>query len=236
MSQSVEVVVAELHSASASLANAAQRLQDGLSSVNDETTELLESGWRGGAASAYAPVWQQWNDGARKVVEGLQRMSELLDIAGKEYAKTDQSAAGSVGSTMRGSGGSSSGPAGDSVSPTPSASPFATAGGASSGGAGSGTGENLGQALSSAAQLPLTAMQPLSQTGQAVAGLVQTAAQVATGIVARALDLEDTGTADADDERDPKPATSEEQRGPAPVESPRSADVDVERSEERRSE
>jgi hypothetical protein len=50
--QSVEVVVSELHSASARLEAAAQSLKDGLASVDDETMQLLGSGWKGGAASA----------------------------------------------------------------------------------------------------------------------------------------------------------------------------------------
>ncbi|OPX10080.1 WXG100 family type VII secretion target [Mycobacterium sp. AT1] len=57
MGQSVEVVVSELASASARRKAAAQSLRDGLSSVNDETTQLLGAGWKGAAASAYAPPW-----------------------------------------------------------------------------------------------------------------------------------------------------------------------------------
>ncbi|MFC7672714.1 WXG100 family type VII secretion target [Mycolicibacterium sp. GCM10028919] len=105
MGQSVEVVVSELDSAAARLDDAAQRLRDGLSGVDDETMQLLGSGWKGGAASAYAPAWEKWHDGAQQVVEGLQRMSELLTIAGKEYAKTDESASGALGTTVQGADG-----------------------------------------------------------------------------------------------------------------------------------
>jgi hypothetical protein len=45
--QSVDVVISDLHSASARLADAAQRLQDELSSVDDETKGLLGSGLEG---------------------------------------------------------------------------------------------------------------------------------------------------------------------------------------------
>gem|GEM_PF-997826 len=105
MGQSVDVVVSELHSASARLADAAQRLQDGLSSVDDETKGLLGSGWKGDAASAFGTAWDQWHGGAEQVIQGLQRMSELLTVAGKEYAKIDEQAA-ALGSSMPGSGGS----------------------------------------------------------------------------------------------------------------------------------
>lgn len=99
MSQSVDVVVSDLHAASARLADAAQRLRDGLSGVDAETHGLLGSGWKGGAASAFGAAWNQWHGGAEQVVQALQRMSELLELAGKEYAKTDEQAAGALGSS-----------------------------------------------------------------------------------------------------------------------------------------
>ena len=52
MSGSVEVVTSELHVAAGRLRASAQRLQDGLSSVDLETSNLLSSGWKGEAATA----------------------------------------------------------------------------------------------------------------------------------------------------------------------------------------
>lgn len=205
MGQPVDVVVSELHSAAARLEHAAQRLQDGLASVNDETTRLLAADWKGEAASAYGPAWNQWHEGATKVIEGLRRMSELLDIAGKEYTRTDESAAEGVGSTMQGSGGSSGSGDGDAVAGAaggPTASP--TAAGSASG-ASSSVGDGIGQAASSASQLGQAATQPLSQAGSAVAGLVQTAAQLATGLAQQAGQ---TGT----DSKEPATATDEDKR------------------------
>lgn len=212
MGQRVEVVVAELHSASAELAGAAQRLQDGLSGVNDEITELLGSGWKGDAASAYAPVWQQWNDGARKVVEGLTRMSELLDIAGREYAKTDESAAQGVGSSMHGEGGSGAAAPGGAVGGVAPASAATQAAPAGSDGA--------GQALGALPQLGQTATQPLSQVGQAIGGLIQSAVELATELAEKADDDEDeTDERAEDDEKDDGAAASgESPTGVAPVE------------------
>jgi WXG100 family type VII secretion target len=180
--QSVDVVVSELHSASARLADAAQRLQDGLSSVNDETVQLLGSGWKGEAASAYAPAWEKWNDGAEQVVKGLQRMSELLTIAGKEYAKTDEQAAGALGSAMQGSGGSGGSPTGGGPG----------AAGAGQGGAGGATDMaqqmNLSQSSSQGSDLS-QAIQPLAQAGQAIAGLPQQAGQAMAGLAQQAAQL-----------------------------------------------
>ncbi len=101
MTNSVEVVVSELHAAAARLGDAGQRLQDGLSSMDLETRELLGSGWRGSAASAYSTAWDQWHDGAGQVIRGLQTMSDLLSLAGNEYAKTDAQSGEALDSTMR---------------------------------------------------------------------------------------------------------------------------------------
>lgn len=230
MGQSVEVVVSELNSASARLEDAAQRLQDGLSGVDDETTQLLGSGWKGGAASAYGPAWDQWHGGAEQVVEGLQRMSELLTIAGREYAKTDESGAEALGSTMQGSDGSAggSGTAGGQSAGAASA-PGAAQGvvgqgdGASSAGGANPTAQPGGgaqQAMSSASQLGQVAVAPLTQAGQAVAGLAQQAMQLATGLAQQAAQ-------DAENEQDDEPErpedaatpSGEQAAGTAPVES-----------------
>jgi uncharacterized protein YukE len=180
----------------------------------------LGSGWKGGAASAYAPAWEKWNDGAKQVVEGLQRMSELLTIAGKEYAKTDESASGALGTTVQGAGGAPAGSGGGGTS------------GVGAGAAASGAGETGGpgarvahqtesggaepQSSASSAPVGQAAMQPLTQAGkaaagtsqqigQAVAGFVQQAAQLATSVVQQAEAAASLGDQSA---------------GPAPVESP----------------
>ncbi|WP_166907505.1 WXG100 family type VII secretion target [Mycobacterium sp. DL440] len=118
MSRSVEVVVSELTLGASRLQDAAQRLQDGLSGVDLETRELLGSGWKSDAASAFGNVWEQWHGGAGQVVRGLQMMSQLLMVAGGEYAKTDEQAAGDIGSSGQaidaaGGGGGVTEPSGD---------------------------------------------------------------------------------------------------------------------------
>ena len=105
MERSVEVVVSELQAASERLRDAGQRLQDGLSSVDLETRQLLGSGWKGGAASAYGPAWDKWHDGAGQVVRGLQTMADLLNLAGKEYAKTDEQSGEALNATVQIGGG-----------------------------------------------------------------------------------------------------------------------------------
>lgn len=206
MGQSVEVVVSEMHSASARLESAAQRLKDGLASVNDETTQLLGSGWKGGAASAYGPAWDQWHQGAEQVIQGLQRMSELLTIAGKEYAKTDQSGADALGSTVQSSGGATG--SGGSGAPSSQGAPDLGLGGGSpsgtgGGSAGGGAGDAGQQAMSSVSQLGQAAAGMAQQSAQAVAGIAQQAAQLAMGLAQQAeaaqADKADAPAAHGDD-------------------------------------
>ncbi|BBX67837.1 WXG100 family type VII secretion target [Mycolicibacterium psychrotolerans] len=111
MGRSVEVVVSELQAAADRLRDAGQRLQDGLSGVDLETRQLLGSGWKGDAASAYGPAWDQWHTGAGQVIRGLQTMADLLNLAGKEYAKTDERSGEALNATMQGGGGPSGGSA-----------------------------------------------------------------------------------------------------------------------------
>lgn len=215
MGQSVELVESELHAASARLESAAQRLKEGLASVNDETTQLLGSGWKGGAASAYGPAWEGWHTGAEQVVQALQRMSELLSIAGKEYAKTDQAGADALGSTVQTSGGATgSGDNGGSGAPSPQSPPDLGLGGPSStsGGSAGGQSGDIGQqAMSSVSQLGQAAAGMAQQSGQAVAGLAQQAAQLAMGLAQQAGQAHGTGDAQTD-EADALPAQGAEDR------------------------
>uniref|UniRef100_A0A5Q5BGX4 WXG100 family type VII secretion target n=2 Tax=unclassified Mycobacterium TaxID=2642494 RepID=A0A5Q5BGX4_MYCSS len=182
MGQSVEVVVSELDSAATRLADAGQRLQDGLSGVDLEVGQLLGSGWKGGAASAFGTEWEKWHSGAGQVVRGLQTMSQWLTVAAKEYAKTDEQAAGALGSSMRGSDGSGT--------------PAAGGGGAAwqSAGAQPGVGELAAQMNltepAGTAQPAVAAMSPLGQAfpavGQAVQGTAGQSVQAAAGLAQQA--------------------------------------------------
>jgi len=175
----LEVEVSALTAASARFKDAAQQLQDALSSVDLETTQLLGSGWKGGAATAFGTAWDGWHNGAGQVVRGLQSMGDMLSLAGKEYAKTDSDSAGALQSSMGGGGagaggvsGSSSGAGAGSGSGT-----GAAASGSSPGGAGGAEQlASLGQQMAGA----------LGQVGQVAGGMSQAigqAAQLATGIV-----------------------------------------------------
>lgn len=204
MGESVEVATSELHLAADRLRGAGQRLQDGLSSVDLETGNLLASGWKGEAATAFEKYWDQWHNGAGQVVRALQTMSEALHTAAASYQAADEQAGGALGSTMQGGGGSGAGagggggsPSGGSV-PTSAGAPVSGdsagqhgAGGQTAGTAGSQSGlaeqMNLGQTMapmSQAAGIPAQVAGQLAggllQAGTMAAGAAQQAVQLAT--------------------------------------------------------
>lgn len=67
-------------------------MRSGVGSLDGELSGLLGPGWSGEAASAYDAVWREWHQGAQQVVEGLARMSTLLNDAAQHYDATDATA------------------------------------------------------------------------------------------------------------------------------------------------
>jgi ESAT-6 family protein len=214
MDRSVEVVVSELHLAAARLQDAGQRLQDGLSSVDLQTRGLLGSGWKGEAASAFGREWEKWHSGAGQVVRGLQTMSDLLTVAGKEYAKTDEQAAGAVNSSFQSGGG---GPGG---AVTGGSSTGQGAGDAASGQAGAGGVNDMAQLMNltqPVAQMGGQVAQGLSQAGQVAAGLAKAAAGMAQQAAQQASSAENDE--DDDDRPDNAAGSGDRPASTAPVHS-----------------
>ncbi|MEZ0341542.1 WXG100 family type VII secretion target [Mycobacterium sp. pV006] len=180
--RSVEVVVSEMFTASERLREAGQRLQDGLSAVDLETRQLLGSGWKGDAATAYGTAWDQWHGGAGQVIRGLQTMSELLTIAGKEYAKTDEQSGQMLDSTMQvegsgvGSGGSPPPPGAGGQAPVTHESTLADQMGL----------EPSQPSSSPVDQLPGQVADGAAQAAQIASGAAQQAVQAAGEVVAQA--------------------------------------------------
>jgi WXG100 family type VII secretion target len=195
MERPVEVVVSDLHLAAGRLRDAGQRLQDGLSGVDLETRELLGSGWKGGAASAFSGAWDQWHNAAGQVIRGVQTMSELLRVAADQYARADEQGADAIGSASpersAGSAPAAAGgeaPAVGAAGPTGSGSSTGSAGsaGSTSGAASSGASDAVsqvgqlgGQVSSGLAQAAQTAAGMAQQVGQAVEQIVEQVVQQA---------------------------------------------------------
>ncbi|MGE0221521.1 WXG100 family type VII secretion target [Mycolicibacterium sp.] len=194
MGRSVEVVTSELQRAAERLRGAGQRLQEGLSSVDLETDNLLGSGWQGEAGTAFERYWDQWHNGAGQVIRAVEIMSTALDVAARNYAVTDENAGQALGATMDGGDVVGSGGAGSGAAATGSAG--APTGSAAATGAVSQADlaerMNLGQVthqLSPAAGLPVQVASGLAQVGQLAVGAVRQAVQIATEL-AQPTDVE----------------------------------------------
>lgn len=71
---------------------AADRLSSDRTRVAREVDALLDGGWTGPAASAYAEGWADWKRAADQVLHGLDTMADLLETARADLDHSDVSA------------------------------------------------------------------------------------------------------------------------------------------------
>ena len=80
----------------ADVRTAADRLRDDRDRVAREVDDLLDGGWSGPAATAYAEGWADWKDGAARVLAGLDAMGRLLEAAHADLLESDGSSGGAL--------------------------------------------------------------------------------------------------------------------------------------------
>jgi WXG100 family type VII secretion target len=80
----IRVDVLRALATSHAVAGDADELRAELSSLSREWAAVL-AGWSGAAASSYATHWEEWHDGAVKLVDTLARSSGLLEQAAVAY-------------------------------------------------------------------------------------------------------------------------------------------------------
>ena len=85
------------------VSNEAEELREELSRLSREW-DNLSHGWSGVAASAFAPVWEEWHEGAARIVEALAESSRRLAQAAVLYEERDISSARMLGSADTGIG------------------------------------------------------------------------------------------------------------------------------------
>ena len=78
------------------VSNDAEELREELSRLSQEWDDLSH-GWSGVAASAFAPIWQEWHQGAAQIIESLAESSRRLAQAAVRYEEQDTDAAQSLG-------------------------------------------------------------------------------------------------------------------------------------------
>ena len=82
----------DLRRAVADVDRAADLLSADRDRVGRRVETLLDGGWRGPAATAYASGWAQWCAGADQVLDGLRTMGRLLEAVEVGYVESDRSA------------------------------------------------------------------------------------------------------------------------------------------------
>ena len=81
-----------LQRAAADVDRAADLLSAERDRVGRQVETLLDGGWRGPAATAYASGWAQWCAGADQVLDALRTMGRLLEAVDVGYVESDRSA------------------------------------------------------------------------------------------------------------------------------------------------
>lgn len=75
-----------------SVGSDAAELREELASLQREWHDIAH-GWKGSAASAYAALWEQWHDGATRVVQTVADAAQDLTQAALLYAQQDEQSA-----------------------------------------------------------------------------------------------------------------------------------------------
>jgi WXG100 family type VII secretion target len=99
MSAPLNVDPAQLHAASGLAADAARDMQRELDQLVHRWEDVSGT-WDGVASRAYQPEWDQWREGARKVIAALDSTSVLLTQHAYEFPQGDQSSASSISTTL----------------------------------------------------------------------------------------------------------------------------------------
>jgi WXG100 family type VII secretion target len=73
----------------ADVRRAAAQLRDARDRTARQVDDLIERGWRGTAASAYAEGWVEWKQAADSVLRGLTAMGDLLEATHADLLRSD---------------------------------------------------------------------------------------------------------------------------------------------------
>ncbi|OAN30213.1 WXG100 family type VII secretion target [Mycolicibacterium iranicum] len=82
---------------SRSVSNEAVELHDQLVGLQRDWDNLAR-GWSGTASSAYAPLWEEWLEGATTLVDTLEELAHKVAVTASEYVDQDGQSASSVAS------------------------------------------------------------------------------------------------------------------------------------------
>jgi WXG100 family type VII secretion target len=92
MADHLKVHADEMFATSHAISNDAEELREELAAIA-RGWEDVSHGWSGNAASAYDALWQEWHEGAIKLVDVLSESSNRLGRAAVSYQNQDANSA-----------------------------------------------------------------------------------------------------------------------------------------------
>ncbi|GAA1456554.1 WXG100 family type VII secretion target [Williamsia maris] len=95
----LSVTPEELTHASAGVRASADSLDKRIASLTSRVDSLLNGGWKGQAADAFRRDWEQWLQGAKDVVGGLDSTAGLLASSATSYRNQESANTSSIGQT-----------------------------------------------------------------------------------------------------------------------------------------
>jgi ESAT-6 family protein len=95
----LRVTPEQLVSVAGDLRTVVEETRTGLSTLDNQLSGLLGTGWTGQAGSAFGDVWQKWHHGAAELVKGLDTMAGLLEQAAQGYGGTDAAGGAAIDSS-----------------------------------------------------------------------------------------------------------------------------------------
>jgi WXG100 family type VII secretion target len=81
-----EVQTAELLAARSLVSDAASSGRAELGRLTASAQDVLGYGWQGAAAAAFGHGWEQWHDGAQRVLAALDEIGVALGATARTYA------------------------------------------------------------------------------------------------------------------------------------------------------
>ncbi len=99
MSAPLNVDPAQLHAVSGLAAEVARDLQREQEQLAHRWEDLAGT-WDGVASKAYQPEWEQWREGAQKVIAALDSTSVLLAQHAYQFPQAEQSSASNISSSL----------------------------------------------------------------------------------------------------------------------------------------
>ncbi len=97
--EELRVTPEQLVSVAGDLRTVVEGTRTGLSTLDNQLSGLLGTGWTGQAGSAFGDVWQKWHHGADELVKGLDTMAGLLEEAAQGYGGADAAGGAAIDSS-----------------------------------------------------------------------------------------------------------------------------------------